>query len=443
MSRNEASRSARFFLQESGQRFTERVQPDAAAAAIRGLRRRRRPACRAHLEPAITPPRSARLCLTHEDLERAAEIAAAGWILPPPLPAERRRAADRRLDVRAAGPRLGRPTTMFRLISALEQAGHRCIIYLRRSPRLGAEQHEHRIRAWWPWVKAEVRDAAEGIQDAHAIFATAWETAYPVLWPRPRAGRASTWSRTSSRRSTPPAASPCSRRPPTASAFTASPPGAGWRRCSNATTACRPTTSTSAAISAIARPAIAPDERTGSASTRARHAPPRVRARRSWRSTCSPSAIPRSTSTSTASKRKRLPFRRPTMGCRRPEQLNALYNRCVAGLALSATNSRWSRTRCSPPAAFRWSTTPSTTASCWTTITVAYAPRRRSTWPAALRAHRAPAPSAPRGRPGRCRERAEHHMGRRRRHSGPHRRDRRRGRRGPSHRRVDRGRAGR
>jgi O-antigen biosynthesis protein len=37
------------------------------------------------------------------------------------------------------------------------------------------------MRAWWPALKAEIRDAAEGIADSHAIFATSWETAYPVL----------------------------------------------------------------------------------------------------------------------------------------------------------------------------------------------------------------------------------------------------------------------
>ena len=30
-------------------------------------------------------------------------------------------------------------------------------------------------------LKAEIRDASEGLEDAHAIFATSWETAYPVL----------------------------------------------------------------------------------------------------------------------------------------------------------------------------------------------------------------------------------------------------------------------
>jgi O-antigen biosynthesis protein len=70
---------------------------------------------------------------------------------------------------------------MFRLISALERAGHRCIVYLRDRHGWRLEQHEQRIRSWWPWVEAEIRDVARGIEDAHAIFATAWETAYPVL----------------------------------------------------------------------------------------------------------------------------------------------------------------------------------------------------------------------------------------------------------------------
>ena len=30
-------------------------------------------------------------------------------------------------------------------------------------------------------VRAEVRDLAGGIEDAHVVFATSWETAYPVL----------------------------------------------------------------------------------------------------------------------------------------------------------------------------------------------------------------------------------------------------------------------
>jgi glycosyltransferase involved in cell wall biosynthesis len=133
------------------------------------------------LSDRISPPGTARLPIARADLDRAAEIAAAGWMLPPPLPAQ----PGERLTIAwvcaPPGPGSGGHTTMFRLLSALEQAGHRCILYLQDEHGWALEQHERTIRAWWPWVDAEVRDLAAGIEDAHAIFATAWETAYPVL----------------------------------------------------------------------------------------------------------------------------------------------------------------------------------------------------------------------------------------------------------------------
>jgi len=70
---------------------------------------------------------------------------------------------------------------MFRLVSALERAGHSCILYLKNDHGLSLAHHERTIRSWWPWVDAEVRDLAGGIDDAHAVFATSWDTAYPVL----------------------------------------------------------------------------------------------------------------------------------------------------------------------------------------------------------------------------------------------------------------------
>lgn len=115
------------------------------------------------------------------DLERAAEIAASGWILPPPLPSEPGSPLSIAWVTAPPGPGSGGHTTMFRLISALERAGHRCILYLCDRHGWALERHEQRIRSWWPWVEAEVRDVADGIEDAHAIFATGWETAYPVL----------------------------------------------------------------------------------------------------------------------------------------------------------------------------------------------------------------------------------------------------------------------
>jgi O-antigen biosynthesis protein len=133
------------------------------------------------LSNRISPPESRRMPVANRDLERAAEIAASGWILPPPLPAEPGEPLSIAWVTAPPGPGSGGHTTMFRLIAALEQAGHRCILYLRDRHGWALEQHEQRIRSWWPWVDAEVRDAADGIEDAHAIFATAWETAYPVL----------------------------------------------------------------------------------------------------------------------------------------------------------------------------------------------------------------------------------------------------------------------
>jgi hypothetical protein len=72
----------------------------------------------------------------------------------------------------------GGHTTIFRMIAALEAAGHRCVIFLydRYSGEL-AEQ-ELIIRRGWPAVRAEVRDAKAGISGIDAAFATGWETAH-------------------------------------------------------------------------------------------------------------------------------------------------------------------------------------------------------------------------------------------------------------------------
>jgi hypothetical protein len=67
------------------------------------------------------------------------------------------------------------------MVSALERAGHRCIVYLRNGHGWAIDQHRRTIRAWWPNVEAEIRDLADGIEDADAIVATAWQTAYSVL----------------------------------------------------------------------------------------------------------------------------------------------------------------------------------------------------------------------------------------------------------------------
>ena len=137
----------------------------------------------------ISPPGTGRLPISHADLERASEVAAGGWVLPQPLPSQPGEPLTVAWLTAPPGPGSGGHTTMFRLISALEQAGHRCILYLCDRHGWSIVQHERRIRSWWPWIHAEVRDAAQGIGDAHAIFATSWETAYTVLGSHARGTR--------------------------------------------------------------------------------------------------------------------------------------------------------------------------------------------------------------------------------------------------------------
>ena len=104
-----------------------------------------------------------------------------GWVLPEPLPVRPGEPLSVAWLCEPGGAGSGGHTTMYRMVAALESAGHRCVVYLQDRHGWDIEQHRETIRAWWPWMKAEIRDAADGIADAHAVFATSWETAYPVL----------------------------------------------------------------------------------------------------------------------------------------------------------------------------------------------------------------------------------------------------------------------
>lgn len=130
-----------------------------------------------------------RISIDRDDLFRAAELARSRQLASAPLPG----ASDRPLTVAwvcfAPAEGSGGHTTMFRIVSALERAGHRCVIYLRDDHGWSIEQHRRTIRCGWPEVRAEIRDLAEGIADADAIFATAWQTAYSVLASPARGAR--------------------------------------------------------------------------------------------------------------------------------------------------------------------------------------------------------------------------------------------------------------
>lgn len=85
-----------------------------------------------------------------------------GWVCPP------------------GGPGSGGHTTMFRMVQALEDAGHECHLFL--YDRFGgpAERHERVIRAGWPTTRPVVRDARSGISGVDVVLATSWESAHVV-----------------------------------------------------------------------------------------------------------------------------------------------------------------------------------------------------------------------------------------------------------------------
>lgn len=83
-----------------------------------------------------------------------------GWVMTPP----------------SAGS--GGHTTLFRMVEALERAGHECVLFLYDRYGGDVRAHERVIRSWWPGITAEVRDATAGITGVDACVASSWESAH-------------------------------------------------------------------------------------------------------------------------------------------------------------------------------------------------------------------------------------------------------------------------
>lgn len=74
----------------------------------------------------------------------------------------------------------GGHTTMFRMVEALEAAGHTCTMFLYDRYSDDARRHEPTIRRGWPSVRAQVVDARQGIGGVDACVATSWHTAHAL-----------------------------------------------------------------------------------------------------------------------------------------------------------------------------------------------------------------------------------------------------------------------
>jgi glycosyltransferase involved in cell wall biosynthesis len=286
----------------------------------------------------LTPPGSGRVRLTIEDLERAAEVAAGGWVLPPPLPAEAGRPLRIAWVSTPPGPGSGGHTTMFRLISALEHAGHQCTLYVRDRHGWALEQHERRIRAWWPWVNAEVRDVADGIEDAHAIFATAWETAYVILASRARGRRF--YLVQDFEPSFYPAGSESLLAEATYRFGFHGITAGRWLAPLLAREYGMPTDAFDFGrdLTYGLDPAIAPSQRTGICFYSRPGTPRRAHELALLALELFAKQHPEVPIHLFGFKAKRLRFAATNHGLQTPEELNGLYNRCVGGLVLSATN---------------------------------------------------------------------------------------------------------
>lgn len=159
-------------------RLLRREGPSGVAARLR-----------ARAANALSPADSGRLPVGREELARASEIAASGRALPEPLPWRPGEPLSVAWVCPPAGEGSGGHTTIFRIAGALERAGHSCVVYIHDRHGWDTDAHRRAIRAWWPWLKAEVRDLGGGIADAHVVFATSWDTAYPVLASPARGAR--------------------------------------------------------------------------------------------------------------------------------------------------------------------------------------------------------------------------------------------------------------
>ena len=72
----------------------------------------------------------------------------------------------------------GGHTTMFRMVRALEEAGHRCEIVIYDRNGGPAERFAEVIRDGWPWVRAGVRSVDDGLDGLDACVATSWPTSH-------------------------------------------------------------------------------------------------------------------------------------------------------------------------------------------------------------------------------------------------------------------------
>jgi hypothetical protein len=77
-------------------------------------------------------------------------------------------------------PGSGGHTTLFRMVQGMEERGNRCVLYLYDRHGGDVERHARVIRQFWPGMRAEVRDVADGMNGADAYVASSWPSAHVI-----------------------------------------------------------------------------------------------------------------------------------------------------------------------------------------------------------------------------------------------------------------------
>lgn len=95
---------------------------------------------------------------------------------PPPVPPERSLRVGWLCTPPPPGS--GGHTTMFRMVRALEEAGHSCEIVLHDRHGGDTAASAAVIGSAWPWVRARVRSVHDGLAGLDVVVATGWESAH-------------------------------------------------------------------------------------------------------------------------------------------------------------------------------------------------------------------------------------------------------------------------
>lgn len=125
-------------------------------------------------QPTDALPVSAEYLVSADELnptraeDTTAQALHIGWICAPP------------------GAGSGGHTTLFRMVKAAEDRGHICTLLLYDKNSNDVARHEVQVRRWWPELKASIRSATGDLAGLHAIVASSWGTAHLLAARRPQ-----------------------------------------------------------------------------------------------------------------------------------------------------------------------------------------------------------------------------------------------------------------